>query len=182
MLSPEIYNFFSTILKNTSGNHLEIGIFDGTGIRKLAEEFPDKKFYTIDPFIEDGNTTSASHVSKFEIMGSIKDWALANLNLPNIKHFMLKSIDFNNNFSDDQLDELMITSISIDGSHWYDDVKADINISKRIFRNKSGLIHFHDCVMIPDVAKAYKEFIEETGFKTDIIGTDSAVVYIGILA
>lgn len=181
MLSPEIYNFFSTALKNSIGNHLEIGIFDGTGIRKLAMEFPNKKFYTIDPFIEDGNTTSVSHVSKFEVMGSIKDYALANIDLPNIKHFMMKSIDFKNSFSDDQLDELMITSISIDGSHWYDDVKADIDISKRILRNKNGIIHFHDCVMIPDVSKAYKEFIEETGFKTDMTGADSAVVYISRL-
>jgi hypothetical protein len=117
MLSPEIYDFFSKALKTISGNHLEIGIFDGMGIRKLALEFPSKKFYTIDPFIEDGNTMPQSHVAKSELMGSIKDHALANIDLPNIRHFLMKSIDFKNSLSEEQLDELNIEAISIDGSH-----------------------------------------------------------------
>ena len=44
MLTRYIYDYFSTKLQTTQGNHLEIGCFDGDGIKELAILFPNKMF------------------------------------------------------------------------------------------------------------------------------------------
>ena len=41
-------------LSSSSGNYLEIGIFDGFAIATLAIENPSRCFFGVDPFISDG--------------------------------------------------------------------------------------------------------------------------------
>jgi len=56
ILATKFYNKISHRLSKFDGNFLEIGTFNGMGTSNLAKEFPEKQFYVIDPFIEDGNT------------------------------------------------------------------------------------------------------------------------------
>ena len=52
-LAPEVR--LDNWLSNSEFNYLEIGCFDGYNLAVLAEKFPNKTIYGIDPFINDGN-------------------------------------------------------------------------------------------------------------------------------
>lgn len=161
MLSNHLYEYFLNKLTKTTGNHLEIGTFDGEGIRQLALQFPDKIFYVIDPFIEDGHTTKITHVEKNHVIQSIRDKAIKNLDLSNVILFEMTSKKFFDVCTDSELKNMNITTMSIDGSHWYEDVKNDIAGAMRIFKNCHGIIHFDDSKNVPGVAKAFNEFLAE---------------------
>lgn len=140
MLSPLNYGILKCNLEKFEGNHLEIGAFDGEGIRFLASEFPNRHFYVIDPFIEDGHTSWISKKNRGESMQHIREIALQNMNLPNITHYDMTTEQFIK--SNIKLDN--VESVMIDGSHNYEDVIIDIEFSLNLLKGTSGLIMMDD--------------------------------------
>lgn len=140
MLSLALYETLKGTISQFTGNHLEIGAFDGEGIRSLALAFPNKQFYVIDPFIEDGHTSWISNKNKGESMPHIREIAVANMNLPNIIHYEMTTESFLK--SGISLND--IQTILIDGSHNYNVVIIDIDLSLSLLKNKNGLILLDD--------------------------------------
>lgn len=158
MLCTTGYNFLKSEIKRFNGNYLEIGIFDGDLISSLAGDNPNKKFYGIDPFIEDGYTIHTTKVFAGNTMVSQKEIALSKLDrLSNLKYYVETSLEFLNKLTDEQSNDLDVDIVLIDGSHWYKDVIVDIEISLKLIKNKKGVIIFDD-LHVPEVLKACNEF------------------------
>jgi hypothetical protein len=159
MLCRAGYNFLTTEIKRFKGNYLEIGIFDGDLISSLASENPNKNFYGIDPFIEDGYTVNITKVYTGNEIVSQKKIALSRLNeLSNLKYYIETSLEFLNKLTEEQCNELDVNIVLIDGSHYYKDVIVDIEIALKLIKNKKGIIVFDD-LHVPEVLKAVKEFL-----------------------
>jgi Putative methyltransferase len=164
-LSSYQYIFFNKLFEQeyySKSSHLEIGCFDGTGIKSLAENFPNKSFICIDPFIEDGNTVEHSNYNINDKMQNIKNICLENFkNLNNIELYELTTQDFINKLLKKELDYKKlenIKTINIDGSHHFDDIIVDIDLSIYLLKGKIGCIHFDDCFNIHDVTKAILKY------------------------
>lgn len=157
MFTEKAYNYFNKILKDSDKNYLEIGVFNGDSISNLGKNHPNKKIYGIDPFIEDGNTTWYTNTQKGQILLNQKDSTLKNIfSLNNVILFEMTSIEFYNKLTPELIDEMNIGFILIDGSHHYEDVKNDIELSINILKD-DGIILFDDN-NITDVKKALDEF------------------------
>ena len=159
MLSPINYEVLKYEIATFEGNHLEIGAFYGEGVRSLALEFPNKHFYVIDPFIEDGYTSWISNKNRGESMPHIREVAIQNMNLPNITHYEMTTEDFIK--SNIKLDN--VKTIMIDGSHIHEDVIIDIDFSLDLLKGIRGMI-FMDDTNKPDVLAAYSKYFP---FKSD---------------
>jgi hypothetical protein len=181
MLSPTIYNYFDGIFPEITGNHLEIGIFDGEGISNLAEKYPNKFFYAVDPFLEDGNTSHISNVHQGEPLTDIQERAEKNISkCPNIKLYIKTSVEFFKGLTKEDITKLNISTVSIDGSHHYEDVVEDIMGAIKVLNGKPGHIHFDDAFTIEGVRRAISEM--ESSYphlQKKITGADH-VVFIGI--
>lgn len=151
-------DFFSKELSRFHGNYLEIGVYDGRLIATLSERFPDRQFYGIDPFIEDGNTSAHNGgIPKGQPLTQQRANAIANLEeRSNAKLFVTTSVEFNQQITDAALDEMDISAVLIDGSHHYDDAANDFRLAMRCL--KRGGIIFVDDLAIDDVLKACAEF------------------------
>lgn len=155
-----VYAFLKQEISNLTGNHLDIGVFDGDGMCLLASNYNKKTIYGIDPFIEDGYTCNQTQVKKGENMLSQKDITENNLkNYNNTCLYITTSEDFLKNLTDKIINDMNITSVFIDGSHWFKDVMIDANIAFQLIGNKKGIITFDD-LSIPEVKKAYEEILE----------------------
>jgi hypothetical protein len=140
-LSSYQYIFFNKLFEQeyySKSSHLEIGCFDGTGIKSLAENFPNKSFICIDPFIEDGNTVEHSNYNINDKMQNIKNICLENFkNLNNIELYELTTQDFINKLLKKELDYKKlenIKTINIDGSHHFDDCFNIHDVTKAILK------------------------------------------------
>ena len=93
-MTPHLYDTAKSILlSNLDYSYLEIGSWDGSGIADLAVNFPNQFFFSIDPFIEDGDVRSG--YTKGEKMLSVKDKFLKNTkDIKNIINFEISSKDF----------------------------------------------------------------------------------------
>lgn len=172
MLCSVGFGFIKNVLKKSEGNYLEIGIFDGDLISSLAKEFPEKKFYGVDPFIEDGYTELLTNVKKGNSINEQKSKAMKKLSqCTNLKYFIETSEEFYKKIVDYPIDDFNITTVLIDGSHWYKDVIIDTEVSMTLIGNKKGMIIFDD-VNVPEVREAYIDFKEK--YKTSI--TQSSVI------
>ncbi len=172
MLCSVGFGFIKNVLKKSEGNYLEIGIFDGDLISSLAKEFPEKKFYGVDPFIEDGYTELLTNVKKGNSINEQKSKAMKKLSqYKNLKYFIETSEEFYKKIVDYPIDDFNITTVLIDGSHWYKDVIIDTEVSMTLIGNKKGMIIFDD-VNVPEVREAYIDFKEK--HKTSI--TQSSVI------
>ena len=159
MLSRHVYTVTETYLPAIEGNILEIGAFNGAGTAYIAQKFPDRIVYTIDPFIEDGYTVSASDKTQGEIMTSQRDNFIANTkDLSNVVLFETTSKDFLNICTQQMVDEMNISWVIIDGSHHYDDVIIDSELAIKVFESRSGVVVFDDLEHI-GVRRAYHEFM-----------------------
>lgn len=175
MLSPLNYGILKANLENFQGNHLEIGAFDGEGIRFLALEFPQRHFYVIDPFIEDGHTSWISGKERGESIQHVREVAKINMNLPNITHYDMTTEQFIK--SGIKLDN--VETVMVDGSHNYDDVIIDIDFSLNLLKGKFGLIMIDDTNK-QEVFDAYvKYFPESTNDKYKISATHWHKIVIG---
>lgn len=165
MLAVTAYDFIRKELKNYNGNYLETGVFDGSGIASLAKEYPEKMFYGIDPFIDDGNTTFQTGSLRGEAIPTIREKAIEAISkFENIKLFECKSVDFKIQ------PELNISFVLIDGDHSFIHATIDSIIAMELIGEKDGFIIFDD-YQVPEVQKAvslfkklYKHRIEETNF------------------
>ena len=152
--------FIKSVLGNFQGNYLEIGVFNGELISELGQQFTDRKIIGIDPFIEDGNTVTITNAIKG---GKINTQRQNTLNAisdkPNVTLFEMTSKDFLGQLTQEQIDEFNINIVLIDGSHWYDDVVIDFEISRRLINTKPGIIVVDDIGPgMPEVERAKEEF------------------------
>ena len=161
ILCPGAYKHFMEHLRGVPGNYLEIGVFEGAMLRELAQEYPGKMFYGIDPFIEDGNTQghSLNHGGRgcrleHERQCALKNWR----GFPNIKLFEMESREFARQTDDATLSAMGIGAVFIDGSHHYEDVANDFDLAARALKN--GGVIWPDDRGYPGVDKADKEFTD----------------------
>lgn len=161
-LGDHLYDYICENLKKYPGNYLEIGVFNGDGFARVASSYQDKKCYVIDPFIEDGHTSSTTSVERGHKLNSQKENFLHNTrDLTNIEHNETTSIDFFNLLTDQQIQEMNIGLILIDGSHHFADVVNDYKLSMKLLSmTKLGLIIFDD-LHVTDVKQAYDQFLHE---------------------
>jgi hypothetical protein len=125
-------------------NYLEIGIFDGEVISHVAETYSDKKCYGIDPFIEDGNTSWITQRQKGERLLTCKDNCSKH---KNISIYEMTSEDFYKQLTDEQIYDLNIGCVVIDGEHSASAVKNDIQLALKLLAGKNGLIIIDDWLM-----------------------------------
>lgn len=157
ILSGGGYQYFREHLDDLPGNYLEIGVFEGVMLRELATLFPHKKFYGIDPFIEDGNTSGHNGgYPKGEVTVNQMNLAHENLdNLPNVKLFEQTSRSFFAERTHHDLHTMDVTSVFVDGDHSYPEARNDIFNSIRLL--KDGGVILVDDAGLPDVKRAIFE-------------------------
>lgn len=167
MLAKYVYDQVINYIKVVPGNYFEIGIWDGTGIAKLSKIFPEKKFFAVDPFIEDGHTRQLSLQNKGDSLVSIKEKALSNLqDCSNISLSIVTSLEFEKSLSPSQIQDMDVSIVFIDGDHNYENVVVDYNLAMRLLGPKAGVVIFDD-LHVPDVKRAVEEF--ETIYHSRII-------------
>jgi len=157
MLCQTVYRFLLENLQNFSGNHLDIGVFDGDGVAELAGAYPDKIIYGIDPFIDDGHTCSLTGVNKGEDMISQEERTKHRLSAyQNAFLHVMTSQEFLKLITPEQIEIMNINSVFIDGSHWYDDVLIDMTLAVKLIGKNKGIITFDD-LATDEVRRAYDE-------------------------
>jgi hypothetical protein len=155
MLARKLYE--GIIKENLYGcqSYLEIGSYDGEGIAMLSRLFPDKKFYSIDPFIEDGHTwqTEIGHP-----MDNIRAAFYYHTNdYSNITHFDMTDKEF----AEKELYKTISPDVLfIDGNHSFECVTLDLHLAELFAKNKRLFVVMDDTVLIEGVIKALNEFKE----------------------
>ena len=153
------FDVFVKELPKLPGNYLEIGVYEGYAIRELARNNPDKNFYAIDPFIEDGNTSMHNGVKKGHNMPMQKRSTHLNLDgVRNVKLFEQTSQSFANNIDDKTLWNMNLSCILIDGDHSTEAAASDLKLAARALK-KGGLI-FLDDSDTQTVGLALAEFVK----------------------
>ena len=144
-------------------NYLEIGIYYGESIANLADRYPDKKIYAVDPFIEDGNTTHHSGVEEHGPLTSQRAHAFGLASTrPNIQIFEQTSKEFYQNLNKYKIMDMRVGAVFIDGNHHYEHVVTDYRLALTLLEDRAGMIAFDDTGMT-DVAQAMREFEQECG-------------------
>jgi hypothetical protein len=152
------FELFRFSLARDNLNYLEIGVYNGDSIATLAKMYPNKTVYAIDPFIEDGFTSHDTGVERGEYMSQQEANTQKNIaGLDNVVLFKMTSQEFAEMLTDEMVDLMNIGHVLIDGSHHYEDVVIDSELSMRLFNNRPGIIVFDDADL-DDVARARKEF------------------------
>jgi len=140
-------------------NYLEIGTFNGDSIAELARRNPTRTIYAIDPFIEDGYTSHTTLVDRNQDMPTQRKNTYRNIaGLDNVTLFETTSREFSETLTDQQVADMNIAWVLIDGSHHYEDVAIDVALALRLIGPRSGGIVFDD-VNVSGVARAYQEFL-----------------------
>ena len=170
-LSRTFYDVIESNMALCSGNFLEIGTFNGAGAARVADKFPDRIIYVVDPFIEDGHTGG----TKGDILTQQRYNAQANFKgKDNIKLYDMTSLKF----KDHHLDEIQdICIVFIDGSHHYDDVTVDFEIARKVLPN--GGLALVDDLHISDVVQALNEAIESGDFEEVCAGVLRKIPNVG---
>jgi hypothetical protein len=168
MLSPYIYKLAAELLQQNQGvNYLEIGSFDGTGIAGLCKQFPDRMFYSIDPFIEDGHTCHLTDKPKgYRILNICNQFYKNIENIKNIFHYEITTSEFITHF---KLPDIKI--LLIDGDHNFQGVWTDLALAC-LFAQQKEIIVIMDDVKKQSVDKAISLF--RAFHKIDLIKTECA--------
>ena len=178
ILCMNAFKFFYNGLKDIPGNYLEIGVFEGFMLRELAKKYPDRMFYGIDPFIEDGNTTGHNGIPKGEPM--LEQMAATHQNLDglkNVKFFQQSSRSWGDELDDSSIQSLNIGAILIDGDHGYKEASYDLGLSVRMLCN--GGVIFADDSGLPSVNLAVNEFIKKYRSRIERHSMyDHAIIYL----
>lgn len=163
-------------LPKLSGNYLEIGIYEGDMVSELADAFPERLIFAVDPFIEDGYTKNQSGRDRGQILETQKDLAMRNMqSKENIRFFEMTSRDFYQNICDDIFCEnANVCAVLIDGSHWEDDVSNDVDLAMKLIGKKQGIIYFDD-LNLPEVNKVYSKFLDR--FQDRIANVDNILTH-----
>lgn len=161
ILASSAFKFFYEYLDYVDGNYLEIGVFEGFMLRELSEMYPDKIFYGIDPFIEDGNTSGHNGVPAGEFMHDQCNMAHLNVDeRENIQLFQETSRSWAASKTDEELERMHVTAMFVDGNHSYEDALHDLFLAKRLLHN-GGFVYVDDAGL-PTVKKALDEFGHKT--------------------
>ena len=161
ILCGSAFQYFYNNLGDLKGNYLEIGVFEGFMLRELAKKYPDKMFYGVDPFIEDGNTRghASTMQEKGERMPEQEGITERNIEgLQNVKLFKETSRAFGERLTDEMIQEMNIGSVFVDGDHSYEEASNDFVIAARLLKN--GGVMYPDDTGLPSVGQALKEFKE----------------------
>jgi hypothetical protein len=159
VLSGSVYDYAAMILPPLPGNYFEIGVFNGAGFARIAQENPKKTCYAVDPFIEDGHTVASSGVDTGSRLAQQKQNYLEyTKDLTNVVLYEMTSSHYAEQLTDQQCKELNISIVVIDGDHHYHNVVIDFDIAARLLGNRAGQIVVDD-TDVSDVSKAYNEFV-----------------------
>ena len=156
MLARQLYEGILTENLYSNQVYLEIGSFDGEGIAMLSKRFPDKQFYSIDPFIEDGHTSKGTGVPTGDPLTEIRNIFLHNIkDCQNISYFDKTSEEF---LKEKLYKTIYPDIIFIDGNHSYECVTIDLQLAELFAKNKRLYVVMDDTVNIEGVVKALVEF------------------------
>jgi hypothetical protein len=159
VLSGSVYDYVAMILPPLPGNYFEIGVFNGAGFARIAQENPNKTCYAVDPFIEDGNTVAHSGVDTGSRLSQQKQNFLEyTKELTNVVLYEMTSASYAAQLTNQQCQDLNISIVVIDGDHHYPNVVIDFDIAARLLGDRAGQIVVDD-VNVADVDKAYNEFV-----------------------
>jgi hypothetical protein len=155
--------YFKENTEDSPYNYLEIGVFYGESVGLLADAYPHKQVFAVDPFIEDGFTSHTSGVDRGQRMPTQRESTLKNIAGKKNAYLIEKtSKEFSESLEDWVVQLMNVGWVLIDGSHHYEDVVIDYELAMRLIGDKKGGIVFDD-VNIEGVAKAHKEFIAKYG-------------------
>jgi len=117
-------------------NYLEIGTYEGRSLFYIAENFTNSDLTAVDPYLD------YKDINFFKKKGNISNVYLSFKK--NIKKFNIKVNFFKINSSNFfKFNKKKFDLIYIDGSHFYLDVKNDLNESLKIIK-KNGIIILDD--------------------------------------
>ena len=179
ILSGHVYDAVKEDVKNGIYNYLEIGVFNGRGFAKMAQDNPHIKCIGVDPFIEDGHTTGSSGTTTGNKMSEqqiscehhIKD-------LTNVELNVMTSHDFLASLTKEKIDAYNIGVVVIDGNHHYEYVVNDYQLAIKVIDARPGIIVFDD-IGVSGVVQAYNEFCTEYSHRIsqekDILGVAKLV-------
>jgi hypothetical protein len=159
MLGKYIYKNLKELIKrlNKDISFMEIGSWDGEGIADLCKTFPNSKFYSIDPFIEDGNTSHISILPEGYKLEEIKSKFIENTALlSNLTHYELTTQSFLDLYSN-QLPQIDI--LLIDGDHSFLGASTDLLLAS-LLAKKNNLTVYMDDFNKESVRKAFTIFSE----------------------
>ena len=158
VLSGQVYDYVCAKLPKIDGNYFEIGVFNGTGFARVAGENLEKKCYAVDPFIEDGHTNNSSGTNTGLYMTQQKQNFLENTKeLLNVTLHEMTSTEFANQLTDQLVNDMNISIVTIDGDHHYEHVVKDFDIAARLLNNLGGQIVVDD-TDVTGVSQAFSEF------------------------
>ena len=146
MLAKFIYKHVleKALRKYRNGSYMEIGSFDGEGISSISKRHPERAFYSIDPFIEDGNTTQKTNKKRGQKIDDIRAKFVANTRKrKNIVNFDMTT----KQFIDKKLYvDMNVSVLFIDGDHTYKSVLLDLSLASLLATNNKV------CVVMDDVS------------------------------
>ena len=174
ILCFDAFSYFLKNLKDYPGNYLEIGVFEGFSLRELAKAYPEKMFYGVDPFIEDGHTTGHNGVPKGERMEAQREATYRNIEgIQNINFFEFKSREWEiYHLDNSQVKAMNISGVLVDGDHSYEECSNDIKIAIRCL-NHGGVIWIDDQGL-----SGVKRAVEEVQHHERFIGKIGDMVFI----
>lgn len=165
ILSAHVYDITKREFSKFNGNYFEIGIFNGQGTAEIANLFPERTIYALDPFIEDGYTLDNSLVSQGENMETQRQAAYRNLGpYANVTIIEMLSSEFAKHLMAEDIIKFNVSWVVIDGSHHYEDVIVDAEMAKLLIDTKQGAIVFDD-LQHEGVMQAYEEFKAKYAFR-----------------
>jgi hypothetical protein len=156
MLAAYLYKEAEAFLKAyPKSNYLEIGSFDGEGIASLCKKFPDRKFYSIDPFLEDGHTSHITKDFRGEFLSLIENKFKENTKTcKNLTHYKITTERFIDLYYKNLPD---IDILAIDGDHSFYGVSTDLLLAS-IFSRKKPIIVLMDDIDKETVNRALSIF------------------------
>jgi len=166
-LSAHVYEPISQYLKTNKNNYLEIGVFNGVGLAKIAKNNPNTHCEAVDPFIEDGYTKANSNVDVGGKMSDQYNSALEAIRkLENVNLNVMTSHEYFDSLTEEKIISLNIGTVLIDGNHHYEFVVNDYKLAMAVIGSKAGLIVFDD-IAVPGVRQAFDEFCVEYADRID---------------
>ena len=152
------HEFVRNLQQVAPRNYFEIGVFDGDNIGKLSRAYPHVQFYGCDPFIEDGCTTHLTQQPQGEDILKQLHSAKANFDQANAHLIVERSQDYAEFATDQELQDLQIGYVLIDGDHSYEAALADGDLAMRLITGTAPVVIWDDVNLEDSVGRACKEW------------------------